>query len=64
MVEDDVFAAAAVLIAKHGEKAMSVAADNFVELQKSGDLDGAVIWTSIMVAIRALTKPNTDESSS
>jgi len=59
MDEDDIFGAAAVLIAQHGEKAAAVAADNFVQLQKANDTDGMAIWTAIMLAIRELMKIET-----
>jgi len=50
MDEGDVFAAAMVLIAQHGEKAASVAADNFVQLEKAGDTDRMAFWVAIMLA--------------
>jgi hypothetical protein len=63
MDEGDVFAAAMVLIAQHGEKAASVAADNFVQLEKAGDTDRMAFWVAIMLAIGELTKnrPDIDE---
>ncbi|MBU6298734.1 MAG: hypothetical protein KGJ79_02210 [Alphaproteobacteria bacterium] len=50
----DIWQAAQVLISQHGAQAESVAAKNFVELQKAGDTDGAAIWTAIMIAIQKL----------
>jgi hypothetical protein len=56
MDEEDVFAAASVLIAQHGERAAAVAADNFVQLKNAGDANGMAFWASIMMAIRRLTE--------
>ncbi|MDE2265297.1 MAG: hypothetical protein KGL29_05305 [Alphaproteobacteria bacterium] len=56
----DIWQAAQVLINQHGEKAESVAADNFVQFQKIGDADSAAIWTAIMIAIHQLAKPSSE----
>lgn len=56
----DIWQAAQVLINQHGEKAESVAADNFVQFQKVGDADSAAIWTAIMIAIHQLAKPSSE----
>jgi len=56
MEENDTQRSAEQLIKQHGDKAVVVAADKFVERQRAGDGEGVAVWVHIMLAIRDLNK--------
>ena len=62
MDEKQVSSSAALLIVQHGERAATVAANNFIRFEKAGDIENAEIWTAILIAIRELTTTKSSAS--
>jgi hypothetical protein len=64
MIDDhDLWQAAQLMIKRHGEDALVVAAQRADELFEEGDLDGAAVWRRITAAIEDLQRmePKTGE---
>lgn len=61
MIDDeDIRAAAEVLILQHGDMATVAAAQRIGELEVSGDLEGASVWRRIQRAVIELAKTEPD----
>jgi hypothetical protein len=59
----DIYRAAKLLVDGHGEDAPIRAAERADELLESGDIQGAVIWRSILAAIEELQRGRLDGES-
>lgn len=53
----DIFRAANLVIAQHGDGARQHARDRIADLAAKGDAEGAATWSRILLAIAALNAP-------
>ena len=61
MIPDlDIYRAAKLLVDRHGEDASIRAAERADDLLEAGDIEGAVIWRSILAAIEELQRGRLD----
>jgi hypothetical protein len=56
----DIYRGAKLLVDQHGEGAQIRAAERADELLEAGDLEGAAIWRSILMAVAALQRGRLD----